>query len=131
MTLTLTLPKNIEASRVAAEIADRAARYRLCSEELDAKARAGIEAHLDSQARVAAGGEKAVFEMAAARPVSEHSARIAPRGDAIAPPASAAPEPAPASATPPSEEKAFCTTCGEEIALDDSFCSACGERVES
>jgi hypothetical protein len=131
MTLTLTLPKNIEASRVAAEIADRAARYRLTSEELDAEARVGIEAHLGSQARVAAGGEKSVFEMAAARPVSEHSARIAPRGDALAPPPSAAREPTPAPAVPPNEEKAFCTACGEEIAVDDAFCSACGERAAS
>lgn len=131
MTLTLTLPKNIEASRVAAEIADRAARYRLTSEEFDAEARAGIEAHLGSQARVAAGGEKAVFEMASARPVSEHSARIAPAAGAITAPASAVPEPAPAPATLPPTEKAFCTACGEEIAVDDAFCSACGWRVET
>jgi hypothetical protein len=132
MMLTLTLPKNIEASRVAAEIADRAARYRLASEELDAEARAGIEAHLGSQSRVTAGGEKTVFEMAAPRPVNEDSARIAPRGETIAaPPTGAAPEPPPESAPPPSQEKAFCTACGEEIAIADTFCSACGERVET
>jgi len=79
MTLTLTLPKNIEASRVAAEIADRAARYRLSSEELDGEARMGIETHLGGQSRVTVGGEKQVFEMAAPRPVSEDSARISPQ----------------------------------------------------
>ena len=130
MTLTLTLPKNIEASRVAAEIAERAARYRLSSEELDSEARAGIEAHLGSQARVAAGGEKAVFEMASARPVSEHSARIAPRGGATAPPTTAAPEPPVAASSPPSPSRVFCTACGTEIAVDDSFCPTCGEKVE-
>jgi hypothetical protein len=129
MTLTLTLPKNIEASRVAAEIADRTARYRLSSEELDADSRAGIEAHLGSQARVAAGGENSVFEMAAALPVSEDSARIAPNGAVIAPPPTAIPESAPAAAPPPPAEQAFCTACGEEIAGDDAFCSACGEKV--
>ena len=131
MTLTLTLPKNIEASRVAAEIADRAARYRLSSEELDAEARAEIEAHLGGQSRVAAGGEKTVFEMAAPRPVSEHSARIAPSGDAVAVPTSTVPEPPPALSTAPAAERAFCTGCGAEIAVDDTFCSACGEKVET
>ena len=131
MTLTLTLPKNLEASRIAAEIVDRAARYRLVSEELDPDARAGIEAHLGSQSRVTAGGEKTVFEMAAPRPVNEDSARIAPRGEAIAAPAGAAPEPPPAPAAPPSQEKAFCSACGEEIDVADTFCSACGERVET
>ena len=131
MTLTLTLPKNVEASRVAAEIADRAARYRLSSEELDAEARAGIEAHLGSQSRVAAGGEKTVFEMATPRPVSEHSARIAPSGDAIAALGSTVPESPPAPATSPAADRAFCTGCGEEMAVDDTFCSACGEKVET
>jgi hypothetical protein len=111
--LTLTLPKNIDAARVAAEIADRAARYRLVSEELDAEARARIEPHLGSQSRVVPGGEGQAFEMAASRPVNEYSARLAP-GVGVA----AAPPPA-----------AFCTACGEEISLDDVFCSACGEKA--
>jgi hypothetical protein len=128
MTLTLTLPKNIEASRVAAEIADRAARYRLASEELDAEDRAGIEAHLGSQSQVGPGGEKRTFEMAASRPVSEHSARIAPRLGAAAAPRGAGSEAAAAS-TSLVFEKAFCTACGEEIDAEDAFCSACGEKA--
>lgn len=131
MTLTLTLPKNVEASRVAAEIADRAARYRLSSEELDADSRAGIEAHLGGQARVAVAGEKSVFEMPAPLPVSEDSARLAPNGEVIAAPPSAIPESAPAAASLPPTAQAFCTACGEEIAGDDAFCSACGEKVET
>jgi hypothetical protein len=130
MTLTLTLPKNIEASRVAAEIADRAARYRLSSEELDSEARAGIEAHLSSQSR-AAGGEKQVFEMAAPMPVGEHSARIAPRADLLAAQEVTASEPVPTQPSSPSLEAAFCTACGEGIGAEDVFCSACGEKVET
>ena len=130
MTLTLTLPKNVEAARVAAEIADRAARYRLSSEELDSEARAGLEAHLGSQSRVAA-GEKHVFEMPAPRPVAEHSARLAPQAGALAAQVSAVPEPAAAPVPPPSPETAFCTGCGEGIGMDDTFCSACGEKVET
>lgn len=113
--LTLTLPKNIEAARVAAEIADRAARYRLMSEELDAEARAGIEPHLGSQSRIVASSEKQVFEMVAARPVNEHSARLAPSAGAVAPELPTA--------------GAFCTACGEGISSDDAFCSACGEKA--
>lgn len=131
MTLTLTLPKNIEASRVAAEIADRAARYRLSSEELDGEARAGIEAHLSSRSRVAAGGEKQVFEMAAPMPVSEHSARIAPQGDLYAAQEATVSEPTPTSPSPPSADGAFCIACGEGIGAEDAFCSACGEKVET
>lgn len=130
MTLTLTLPKNIEASQVAAEIADRAARYRLSSEELDGEARTGIEAHLGGQSR-AAGGEKQVFGMATPMPVSEHSARIAPQADLLAPREAAASEPVPTPPSPPSLEAAFCTACGEGIDAEDAFCSACGERVET
>jgi hypothetical protein len=130
MTLTLTLPKNIEASRVAAEIAHRAARYRLASEHLDAQARAGIEAHLGSQSRVGAGGEKQVFEMTAPSPVGEHSARLAPQAGALAAQESAVYQPAPAFAPQPSSETAFCTACGAGIGLEDTFCSACGEKVE-
>jgi hypothetical protein len=129
MTLTLTLPKNIDASRVAAEIADRAARYRLFSEELDGEARAGIEAHLGSQSRVAAGGEKQVFEMATPMPVSEHSARIAPQADLLAVQEVTVSEPTPPSQ--PSSKGAFCTACGEGIAAEDAFCSVCGEKVET
>ncbi|HWA54580.1 MAG TPA: zinc ribbon domain-containing protein [Solirubrobacterales bacterium] len=131
MTLTLTLPKNIEASRVAAEIAARAARYRLSSEELDAEARARIEAHLGGQSR-AASGEKQVFEMAAPLPVSEHSARIAPQADLLPAREATASEPVPTPPSPPSlEAAAFCTACGEGIGAEDAFCSACGERVET
>lgn len=128
MTLTLTLPKNIEAARVAAEIADRAARYRLASEEFDAEARARIEAHLDSQSRVVPGSEKQVFEMAASRPVSDHSARIAPQAGVLAAPESAGSEEAAAPTSLP-PEKTFCTACGEEIGAEDTFCSACGEKA--
>lgn len=130
MTLTLTLPKNIEAARVAAEIADRAARYRLSSEGLDAEARTGIEAHLGGQSRVAS-GEKSVFEMAAPLPVNEHSARIAPQEGASAPPAGVIAGPPAIADSSPSPGEAFCTACGDPIALDDAFCSACGERVET
>jgi hypothetical protein len=125
------LPKNIEASRVAAEIADRAARYRLSSEELDGEARAGIEAHLGSQSRVTADGEKQVFEMAAPMPVSEHSARIAPQADLLAAQEVTVSGPAPTPPSPPSPEGAFCTACGEGIGAEDTFCSACGEKVET
>jgi hypothetical protein len=126
MTLRLTLPKNIDASRVAAEIADRAARYRLASEELDPEARAGIEGHLDSQSRVPAGGEKQAFEMAAPWPVGEHSARFAPQAAVVTAPGRAATEPGPEPASPSALATAFCASCGEEVAVDDVFCSACG-----
>jgi hypothetical protein len=82
MLLKLSLPKNIDAVRVAAEIADRAARYRLASEEFDGEAQVALKAHIDSQSRV--NGEKQVFEMASPRPVGVHSARIAPREGKIA-----------------------------------------------
>lgn len=131
MTLTLTLPKNIEASRVAAEIADRAARYRLSSEELDGEARMGIETHLGGQSRVTVGGEKQVFEMAAPRPVSEDSARISPQAGLLGPRGVSVSEPAPTPAPPPSPGKVFCTGCGEGIGVEDTFCSACGEKVET
>jgi hypothetical protein len=117
MTLTLTLPKHIEASRVAAEMAERAARYRLSSEELDAETRVGIESHLDSQSRIA-GAEKQVFEMAAPRPVSDHSARIAPQAGVLTEQKGAAPE-----------SVSVCAGCGEGVDLEDAFCSACGEQV--
>jgi hypothetical protein len=132
MTLRLTLPKNIEASRVAAEVADRAARYRLSSEEFDAEARADVEAHLDSPSRVV-GGEKQVFEMAAPWAVGEHSARIAPTSVVAATPPTPAPSPPPVVTLPPlpnpSSKTVFCTACGEEIGAGDAFCSACGDRV--
>jgi hypothetical protein len=143
--LALTLPKNVEAARVAAEIADRAARYRLASEELDAEARTAIEAHVDSQSRLVLDGETKAYEFAAARPVGEHSARLAPEGELVAPALDLPvapeppPEPEPAAAeleaTPPGPEleptalKAFCTACGEGMDVADAFCSACGEKV--
>jgi hypothetical protein len=125
--LTLTLPKNIEAARVAAEIADRAARYRLASEELEGEPRAAIEAHLGSPSRDLPAGEKQVFEMAAARPVGEHSARLAPRSDGPAPVA-AAPEDVPAPPEPVADT-VFCTACGEQIGGEDAFCTTCGEKA--
>jgi hypothetical protein len=123
MTLTLTFPKNIEASRIAAEIAHRAARYRLASEELEAEEQAAIEGHLGSQSRVGAGGEKQVFAMMAPWPVGEHSARLVPQAGIWAAPRSAASQSFPATA--------FCTACGEGIGLEDTFCSACGGKVEA
>jgi hypothetical protein len=108
MVLKLGLPKNIASARVAAEIADRAARYRLASEEFDSETHAALTAHLDSQSRVALNGEKQIFEMAAARPVADHSARIAPSSRA---------------------EARFCGGCGEKVVSEDAFCPACGEEV--
>lgn len=145
--LALTLPKNVEAARVAAEIADRAARYRLACEELDAEARTALETHVDCQSRLVLDGETKAYEFAAARPVSEHSARLAPRGEIAAPASarSAAAEPPPAPEPPaepeppvvaepelaPVTQKAFCTACGEGMDVEDAFCSACGEKVKA
>jgi hypothetical protein len=102
--LNLHLPKEVHSAAVAAEIAERAARYRLASEEFDRGAREALEALLGVQDRVAV-GEKQSFAMPAPRPISEETARLMP------------------------EPAEFCGACGEEIAADDAFCSGCGEEV--
>lgn len=130
MTLNLHLPKNIEASLVAAEIAERAARYRLASEDLDDGARAALEALLGAEKRVAT-GEKQSFSMPVPQPVSEESARLEPKGGTEP----AADERArPDEEPPPREEEleetvAFCSACGEEVGVEDAFCSSCGAGV--
>jgi hypothetical protein len=78
MTLKLSLPKNIESVRVAAEIAARAARYRLASEELDADDHGALIAHLDAPSVVPVNRERQIFELAAPHPAADHSARITP-----------------------------------------------------
>lgn len=130
MTLNLHLPKNIEAALVAAEIAERAARYRLASEDLEDGTRAALEALLGTAERVTA-GEKQSFSMPAPRPVSEESARLEPRGRS---------EPAADERVRPDEEPlpreeeldevvAFCSACGEKVGVEDVFCSSCGVEL--
>lgn len=100
--LVLTLPKNIEAAKVAAEIACRAARYRLACGHLDEEAEAELRAIADGTAAPSTGEDTQVFELPGAQPMGEYSARLAP---ALA---------------------AFCTSCGETVAAEDSFCTSCG-----
>jgi len=81
MRLTVTLPKNVEAARVACEIAQRAARYRLASEDIETDARTALEQlavaePLTGPATDASGIR--FFEIPGAKIVSEDSARISP-----------------------------------------------------
>lgn len=81
MRITLTLPKNIDSGRVACEIARRAARYRLASEELAPDVRAALEqlaaAETDGSIAPDSTGVR-FFNFPAAKTVSEESARLAP-----------------------------------------------------
>lgn len=82
MRLTVTLPKNIEAARVACEIARRAARYRLASEDVDADTRTALEQLTAAEPFTgdAEGSNDIRFiDIPAAKLVGEESARISPR----------------------------------------------------
>jgi hypothetical protein len=130
MTLNLHLPKNIEAALVAAEIAERAARYRLASEILDDGARAALEALLGAEERVTP-GEESSYSMPAPRPVSEESARLEPKwGSEPAADEGARPEAEPLPREEELEEVvAFCSACGEQVGVEDAFCSSCGAEA--
>jgi hypothetical protein len=79
MRLTLTLPKNIEAARVAAEVARRAAIYRLASEEPSGDTRARLEQLATSDPPLGThDGEIRCYDFPEARWVSEESARLVP-----------------------------------------------------
>ena len=79
-TLTLTLPKNTDAAKVAAEITQRAARYRLASEQLDKETRDLLEpfTSVEPLAPSANPKEARYFTMPRAHMVDEESARVAP-----------------------------------------------------
>ena len=79
-TLTLTLPKNVDSSLLAAEITRRVARYRLAQEQLDASTREQLERLAQAQPSdaVASGGKERYFTIPSPRFVDEESARIAP-----------------------------------------------------
>lgn len=79
MRLAVTLPKNVEAARVAAEVARRAALYRLVSEELGSDARARLEQLASSEPPLGTrDGEIRFFDFPEARWVSEESGRLVP-----------------------------------------------------
>jgi len=79
MRLTLTLPNNIEAARVAAEVARRAAIYRLASEEVSGDSRARLEQLATSNPPLGTqDGEIRFYDFPEARWVSEESAKLAP-----------------------------------------------------
>jgi hypothetical protein len=79
-TLTLTLPKDVDAALVAAEVTRRLARYRLAHEELDADTRQQIERLTDVEPAdaTAVGDRERYFTIPAPRFVDEASARISP-----------------------------------------------------
>jgi hypothetical protein len=79
-TLTLTLPKDTDAAQVAAEIARRAARYRLVSEQLDQETRDLLQPFTSVEPLAPGANAKEVryFTMPRAHNVSEESARLAP-----------------------------------------------------
>jgi hypothetical protein len=76
--LSLTLPKNVDSSLVAAEVARRLASYRLENEELEASVRDQLQALTQAQPSDAtASGEKEhYFTIPSPRGVDEESARI-------------------------------------------------------
>ena len=78
--LTLTLPKNIDSSLIAAEVARRLARYRLASEQLDASTREQLEQLSEAQPpdAIASGDKERYFTILDPRFVDEDSARIVP-----------------------------------------------------
>lgn len=78
--LTLTLPKDVDSSLVAAEVTRRLARYRLANEELDGSAREQLErlAEAHPSDAIAAGDHERYFAIPSPRVVDEESARIAP-----------------------------------------------------
>jgi len=83
MRLILTLPKNIEAAFVASEIAQRAARFRLASEEVDGAVRGTLEALTSAAPLLADSPDSAefrFFDLPRPKIVGEASARLAPRG---------------------------------------------------
>jgi hypothetical protein len=80
MRLELTLPKNVEAAHVAAEIARRAARYRLISEDLDEPTRTRLEQLASPDPQIGSREDALQFyDFPGARWVSEESARFMPR----------------------------------------------------
>lgn len=79
MQLTLTLPKNVDAGLVAAEIAKRAAAYRLAAEDAAADARARLEAMASSPPAPTEDGGVRYYALPEPHVVGEDSARLQPR----------------------------------------------------
>jgi hypothetical protein len=79
-TLTLTLPKDVDSSLVAAEVTGRLARYRLANEELDASTREQLErlASAEPSDAIPSDDKERYFTIPAPRFVDEESARIIP-----------------------------------------------------
>jgi hypothetical protein len=78
--VTVFLPKNVDAAQVAAEITRRAARYRLESEQLDQETRDLLEPFTSIQPLVpgASASDVRWFTLPRARTVDEESARLTP-----------------------------------------------------
>jgi hypothetical protein len=141
----LTLPKNLDAAAIAAEIARRAAAYRLaCEPDLEDIKRARFVELTQVQPIEPVKGKSHHHVFPDYWTISEKSARMLPVADggAAALAASAVPE---ASATPPvvaatlpapaqivaevAATAGFCTSCGSPLKPGVSFCTHCGSRV--
>lgn len=83
-TLTLTLPKDLDAALVAAEVTRRLARYRIAHEELDTDTRQQLQqlAGVKPADATAVGDRERYFTIPSPRFVDETSARIAPKARA-------------------------------------------------
>lgn len=153
--MTLQLPKNVSASRAAAEIARRAATYRLAVEdELSDDERQALEQLAECEPLTSSVKNQISFHQFPTHWfVNEKSARLSPAEIAPAAaaealrspvevPSATAEVPLPAAQVPAAEAmpsvqleevQVFCEQCGARVGEHDRFCASCGKlaRVET
>ena len=125
--LELTLPKNIDATLVAGEIARRAASYRLAYyPEMKAEVRAGFTNLCQAPPRLQPPPKKFAFcQLPSYFHVSAQTAFPQVRTPAD----SSAPVVAPPQLARSAAASAFCTQCGVRHVAGDNFCAQCGAPV--
>jgi zinc-ribbon domain len=118
--ISLTLPSDLDALSMAADIARRAAAYRLaCAVPSDAEATSWLQPL--TQVQPLAPGPKGSIQWIQFNDyffANDQSARYVPQGMSV-----------PAAPTPPPASMAanFCVACGSPLSSDDVFCTSCGK----
>jgi hypothetical protein len=147
--LRLDLPKNIDAASVAAEVARRAAIYRLaCEPAMDAEKRAALEPLTKAERIEPEKGMVRYHVLPFYQTLGEDSGRLLPavlgagrRAAVTAPPAALGASTADTASSaaaavavapppgPPAGTTGFCTSCGSATKPGLSFCTQCGARL--
>ena len=141
--LDLTLPKNIEATLVAEEIARRAAAFRLANyPDLKPDEQARFASLSQAPPKLRPEPKKFAFYHMPTYFHANKQTAFPPRSDApvrhdhrrgiaqaAAPAGLAAPEPPPRLAPPTPPTLSFCTQCGTRFVPGDNFCQECGAPV--